>query len=73
MRNLDFVEIGRSGKYFNRTDRQPIDTNLTMYNGFKSSFVQLEKGQFFLRVDAAKKIVRNDTVLIFINKIYKIN
>lgn len=33
-----------------------------MYNGYKSNFVSLEKG-FFLRVDAAKKIVRNQTVL----------
>ena len=43
-----------------------------MYNGFKSSFVQLEKG-IFLKVDAAKKIVRNQTVLAYIDQIYALN
>lgn len=43
-----------------------------MYNGFKSNFVQLEKG-IFLRVDAAKKIVRNQTVLDFIDQLYGIH
>jgi hypothetical protein len=43
-----------------------------MYSGFKSSFVELEKGMF-LKVDAAKKIVRNQTVLAFIDQIYAIN
>lgn len=43
-----------------------------MYNGFKSNFVSLEKG-FYLRVDAAKKIVRNQTVLEQIDYLYKIN
>lgn len=57
MRKLNYVEIGKSGKYFNATDKTLID-NLNMYNGFKSNFVSLEKG-YFLRVDAAKKIVRN--------------
>lgn len=57
MRKLNYVEIGRSGKYFNATDKTIID-NLNMYNGYKSNFVSLEKG-YFLRVDAAKKIVRN--------------
>lgn len=43
-----------------------------MYSGFKSSFVELEKG-IFLRVDAAKKIVRNQTVLDFIDQTYMIH
>ena len=43
-----------------------------MYSGFKSSFVQLEKG-IFLKVDAAKKIVRNQTVLAYIDQIYALN
>lgn len=33
-----------------------------MFNGYKANFVKLEQG-YFLRVDAAKKIVRNQTVL----------
>jgi len=61
MKKLNFVEIGKSGKYFNVFDKSPIDS-LIMYNGYKSSFVLLEKG-YYLRVDSAKKIVRNQTVL----------
>ena len=40
-----------------------------MYNGYKSNFVSLEKG-VFLRIDPAKKIVRNQTVLQFIDDFY---
>jgi len=40
-----------------------------MYNGYKSNFVRLEKGHF-LRVDPAKKIVRNQTVLEFMDQLY---
>jgi hypothetical protein len=43
-----------------------------MYSGFKANFVALEKG-IFLRVDSAKKIVRNQTVLEFIDDLYKKN
>jgi hypothetical protein len=57
MRKLNYVEIGKSGKYFNSKEKTNIDS-LTMYNGFKSNFVALEKG-YYLRVDAAKKIVRS--------------
>jgi len=61
MNKLDFVEIGRSAKYFNGKEKTAID-NLIMFNGYKANFVRLEKG-FFLRVDSAKKIVRIQTVL----------
>lgn len=57
MNNLNYVEIGRSGKYFNSRNKVDIES-LMMFSGYKSNFVQLEKG-IFLRVDAAKKIVRN--------------
>jgi hypothetical protein len=71
MRNINYVEIGRTGKYFNSSDKKNID-DLTMYNGYKSNFVELEKG-IFLRVDSAKKIVRNQTVLQYIDHLYNIN
>jgi hypothetical protein len=61
MRRINFVEIGKTGKYFNSSDKKEIE-NLIMYSGFKSNFVDLEKG-IYLRVDTAKKIVRNQTVL----------
>ena len=40
-----------------------------MFSGYKANFVRLEKG-IFLRVDPAKKIVRNETVLQFIDSFY---
>lgn len=40
MSRLNYVEIGRSGKYFNAKDKTPID-NLVMYNGYKANFVYL--------------------------------
>lgn len=61
MTRLKYVEIGKSGKYFNLTDQTKID-DLILYGGFKSSFVLLENG-FYLRVDSAKKVVRNQTAL----------
>ena len=61
MRGLDYMEIGRSGKYFNTKDKVNID-NLMMFSGYRSNFVLLENG-YYLRVDSAKKIVRNQSVL----------
>ena len=71
MRKLDYMEIGKSGKFFNTKDKATID-NLIMYSGYKANFVQLEKG-YLLRVDPAKKIVRNETVLQFIDAFYQMH
>jgi hypothetical protein len=71
MRKLNYIEIGRSGKYFNAKEKTMID-NLMMFSGYRSNFVLLENG-FYLRVDSAKKIVRNQTVLQVIDEIYKIH
>ena len=43
-----------------------------MFYGVKANFMKLEKG-IFLRVDSARKIVRNETVLDFINSVYAAN
>jgi hypothetical protein len=40
MRGLDYMEIGRSGKYFNCKQSTKID-NLLMFSGYKSNFVLL--------------------------------
>ena len=69
MRGLDYMEIGRSGKYFNCKSSTKID-NLMMFSGYRSNFVELENG-IYLRVDSAKKIVRNQTVLEIIDEIYR--
>lgn len=71
MRKLDYVEIGKTGKFFNTKQKEKID-NLLMYSGYKANFVQLEKG-ILLRVDPAKKIVRNETVLQTIDGFYQIH
>lgn len=49
-----------------------MDADLKMFPGFKANFVTMEKG-IFLRVDSAKKIVRNETVLDYINSVYSKN
>jgi hypothetical protein len=71
MNRLNYIEIGKTGKYFNTKEKKEID-NLMMFSGFKSNFVLLEKG-VFLRVDSANKIVRNQTVLQAIDEMYKIH
>jgi hypothetical protein len=71
MRGLDYMEIGRSGKYFNAKQKTHID-NLMMFSGYRSNFVLLENG-YYLRVDSAKKIVRNQSVLDIIDQVYKIH
>jgi hypothetical protein len=40
MRSLNYIEIGRSGKYFNTNDKKHID-NLMMFGGYRSNFVLL--------------------------------
>ena len=41
-----------------------------MYKGYVSSFNETEKGVYF-RIDTARKIVRKDTVMNEIDRIYK--
>ena len=43
-----------------------------MFSGYKANFMELEKG-IYLRIDTAKKIVRNQSVLQAINEIYKLH
>jgi hypothetical protein len=69
MAKAGYAEIGKTGKYFNCREKKEIDS-LFIYNGYKANFVLLENG-FFLRVDSAKKVVRNETVLDFINYFYR--
>lgn len=40
MGRLGYVEIGKTGKYFNNQQRTNID-NLMMFSGYKSNFVLL--------------------------------
>ena len=40
MSKLDYVEIGRTGKYFNAKRSEKID-NLMMFSGYKANFMEL--------------------------------
>jgi predicted DNA-binding antitoxin AbrB/MazE fold protein len=65
-----FQELGKTGgRYFDTSRMKPLD-NLRLYDGYKVNFLRLEK-QVFLRVDSIKKVVREDTVLDFINAFYR--
>lgn len=57
MEKMKYMEIGKTGKYFNCNQKKEIDS-LNMYDGYKANFVKLNAG-YFLRVDSVKKIVRN--------------
>ena len=69
---LDYTEIGKTGKFFQVKNYQEIDRDLRMFSGYKANFMLLEGG-IYLRVDGAKKIVRNQTVLDYINEIYNLH
>lgn len=69
---IGYTEIGKSGKFFKISSPENLDADLKMFPGFKANFVSMEKG-IYLRVDSAKKIVRNETVLDYINSIYSKN
>lgn len=55
---IGYTQIGKTGKFFKVSDPMQLDADLKMFSGFKANFMWLEKG-IFLRVDTAKKIVRN--------------
>ena len=69
---IGYTEIGKTGKFFQVKNPENIDGDLKMFSGFKANFMSLERG-VYLRVDTAKKIVRNQTVLDYINEIYAQN
>ena len=69
MSRLNYMEIGRTTKFFDTSNGTKFD-GLLMFPGYKASFARLEGG-VYLRVDSAKKIVNNKTVLEIIDGIYK--
>lgn len=69
MSRLNYVEIGRTSKFFDTKNRTEFD-GLFMYPGFQASFNRLEGG-VYLKVDSANKIVNNKNVLQVIDGIYK--
>ncbi len=69
MKRLDFTELGKSRKFFNTTRFETPDPALKLFSGYQANFIQAQKG-IYLRVDPAKKIVRNQKVLTAINDVY---
>jgi hypothetical protein len=68
-RKIGYSEIAKSGKFYRISNPEKIDNELKLFSGYKANFMLLENG-FYLRVDTSKKIVRNETVLDFINAFY---
>lgn len=73
LRDLNFIEIGKTRKFFDMSKRIEINgTNLTLFEGYAANFTFLESG-LYLKVDAAAKIVRAETVLSYIDNLYGIH
>jgi hypothetical protein len=68
-RKIGYSEIGKSGRFYKIDNPENIDCELKLFSGYKANFMSLENG-IYLRVDSSKKIVRNETVLDFINTVY---
>jgi hypothetical protein len=71
-RKIGYWEIGKSGRFYRISNPEKIDAELKLFSGFKANFMLLENG-YYLRVDTSKKIVRNETVIDFINAFYMKN
>ena len=69
MHRLSYVSLGRAGKHFNIQNKKEIDS-LVMYKGVDATFEETENG-IALRVDTARKMVRVDTVMQYIDATYK--
>ena len=69
MNRLNYVEIGRTNKFFDTKNRTEFD-GLYMYPGYQASFNRLQGG-VYLKVDSANKIVNSKNVLQVIDDIYK--
>jgi hypothetical protein len=70
---LDYSEIGSSRKYFDSQHYHQLESaKVLVYKGYSSNFTLLEGG-LFLRMDPAVKIVRSETALDVINRIYTLN
>ena len=55
---IDYTEIGRSGKYFDSQNYTKVESaRLFVYKGYSSRFSLLEDG-LFLKIDPATKVVR---------------
>jgi len=57
------------GKYFDTQSKVAVDS-LNMYKGVDATFEEIESG-VALRVDTARKMVRKDTVMNYIDETYK--
>lgn len=69
MSRQGYIQIGKSSKYFNANSEIKIE-GMKMLKGYQTSFLEVECGHV-LRVDNARKIIRSDTVLNFIDALYK--
>lgn len=66
------MEIGETGKYFNKKLKKNIYSDLLIFPGYRVNFLLAENG-LHLRVDSTFKLVQTTTVLNFIDDIYREN
>lgn len=71
MEKLEYIAVGNTRKFVNMKNNKEVE-NVLVYSGFKVHFELLENG-YYLTVDTTKKIVRNESVLEYINYVYKMN
>lgn len=70
LKKLKFFEFGRTSKFYDPSKSFEIEqTKLLIYHGFQTSFNNYDGG-FFLRIDISHKIVRTETVLHIIDRVY---
>lgn len=73
LKELKFSEFGKISKYYDMSRCKEVPgTDMNIYGGFETSFNVYESG-LFLRMEICHKVVRKDSVLNMINKIYRTN
>ena len=69
LRQLNFMEHGRTGKYFDPKGRKKVEgTDLYVMPGYHTSFNMYQTG-LYLKVDLCNRVVRTLSVLGYINQI----
>lgn len=70
---MNFVSIGKSGKYFNPKSKNVLsNSGIFLFNGYETRF-NVTEGGLFLQVDSMVRIVQTKTVLEEIDMVYSKN
>jgi hypothetical protein len=73
MAQLDYTEIGKTRSYFDPKKKESIDSaGIILFYGYSTRFDLREDG-LFLQINPATKIIRSESVLEVINRVYAFN